>query len=142
MVRMFHIGQNRSGNQLIFHGFTSHCVINAPSEVLCAGIEAESPPGVMVRIFVEMTERINETAVHKFAYLFPFIGQKTARLSIAYWIVNVDFTMADVPVATDDQIGSLLLQFVNVLLKIIHHAVLEILSQLSRSSRWHIETHH
>src|SRR5690606_24807177 len=91
-----------------------------PTLVVGPSIGPVAPPSIIVGLFVEMPETVNEPTVDKTADPFPLHGQKAGNILVPNGIVDVDGLMTDVIVPAHDQVGTLFTKFIGIFLKIGH----------------------
>ena len=85
---------------------------------------------------MEVTEGIYKAGVDKPTNPFPFLGQETAVLGVAYRIVNIYRAVTNIIVPAKDQVRAGFLQFFHVILEVFQPFHLECLPFIScRSGR-------
>src|SRR5215207_2444692 len=105
MVTVFDIGKDRS----IFYkrlqrlGHTD--IIDAPSFIRKPdGRKALAPPGVLVGFRMKLPESIDPSAAVKFIHPCAFIWKETGCVFVAGRIMDVNFFVGNVVVATKDNV--------------------------------------
>jgi len=140
MVGMPRFGQNHRAFQSGFQRLADQNVIDAPAFVVRARVAEIAPPRVMVRVFVEMAEAVDESFVDENVEPVALVRQKSGDVLVAFGIVDVDFLVADVVIAANDEVRELGAQFVNVGVEIIHvHEFVR--NPDGVRSAWHVKTH-
>ena len=84
-----------------------------------------------MRIGVEVPERIYKSGTHEVLEPFALGRQKTGRICVRFWIVNINRFMADIIISGNDHLGVINFQLGDILLKVIQKAVFEFLSQIA-----------
>ena len=75
MVRVLYIGVDGGMFQRLLQGLGYINVIYTPAFVVVARVRAQAPPGIVMRIGVEMPEGIYETMLKELIHPGPFIRQ-------------------------------------------------------------------
>ena len=115
MIRAHDLIQNFRTQKSRLQIFTDANVINSPALVVGACIGAKAPPGVVVRLFIEMPESINVIVTQKFRHPFTLFGQEAGTFCISYRIMNVNSLMRNIVITAQKQIGALLAQFLHII---------------------------
>jgi hypothetical protein len=82
MVRMPCLRQYRNPLNIIFQFPARHGIIDAPAQILSAGIGTETPPRIIVWFFIMVPEGIHKPRLNKMLHPFPFLRQKSGRVGI------------------------------------------------------------
>ncbi len=109
MIAAHDVGENRGAFEAQAQRLRDEEVIQPPPDVPLAGRSHRTPPGVMLRAFLELTERIHKTRRHKRIEARPFFRGETVVLHVGFGIRKVDLRMCDVQVPAPDD-GFFLLQ--------------------------------
>ena len=134
MVRKLQFVENRSPFEPAFCLLGNQMVIDPPAEVFCPCSSPVAPPAVFLGTLVILAEGIYKTRSHKLVEPLAFFGQKAGHFGMAPRVVDVDGLVADVVISANQQMGSLLPQFVYVLAEIGQKFHLEILPQVARGA--------
>ena len=59
------LGQDKRSFYVFGQGFGHHGVVDAPTLIIGTSIGTVAPPAIVVRVFVEMTERISKALFDK-----------------------------------------------------------------------------
>ena len=123
MVGMYGLIQDIRPFQQRAYRFADHTIINSPAFILGTRIKTIAPPGIFLFLRTKRTERVHISRRQETRHPFPFFRKETTVCCIPDRIMNVDRLMADIIIATKNQIGTGLLLLHHILLKIFqpHH---------------------
>src|SRR5699024_3584119 len=115
-------------------------VVDAPADVVFTRPPALGPPGKAIRLRIDPAEDIDhadrpEHLVEPSALL----RQKTGVLEVVLPVLQIDFLVGDVPVATDDVVAIVPGQFFQVRAQALHTAELELLALVLRRARRQVQ---
>ena len=86
---------------IVAHIRGAHLIVNPPSGIVSPGLTAVRPPGVLMFLLRQTTERIDKlVTVKKLSQPFTLFRQKTRIFLIAAPVFYVFFLMRYVPVTT------------------------------------------
>ena len=90
-------------NQGILQSIRYKEIVDPPTCIVFAGVEAVAPPGISAfRIRMEVAESIDEPVGDHFAELGAFLVRKARVLAVCFPILQVDVLVGNVEVAADD----------------------------------------
>ena len=78
-------------------------VVDAPADVVGAGVTALAPPGVLLGVGVDEAEGVAELARKQLGQPLPLLRQEAAVFQVAFPVFQVFFSVGDVDVATEDE---------------------------------------
>ena len=140
MIAVPCLRENEGPFNILFQRLTRHAVVNSPTFVVVPGIGSVAPPGVIVRLFVEVPEGVVKTALDEVSDPLSFNRQEARGVFVLDRVVNVNGFVADVVVPTDKQVRDLLFQIIDVFLEFSHVIEFEIQAGIIGALR-QVETH-
>ena len=103
MVAAENLVVDSGADEAVIHPLRGQEVIDAPACVLLSGTESVAPPAVgSFQVWMEMAERIRETARQELCHLFPLLVCEASIPAVALWVLQVDFLVRHIHVAADD----------------------------------------
>ena len=82
MVRVPCLGQDGYPFDMAFQWMRRQNIIDAPAQVLGARVGTETPPGIIMWLFIMVAKRIDKTGVDKILHPVPFRRQKAGRVGV------------------------------------------------------------
>ena len=79
---MYYIRKDPCIDQPVTHFRGGHVIIDPPAQIPGAGIEPETPPGIMMGLIVKNPECINKSFFQEFGHPFSFLRQKSGGIFI------------------------------------------------------------
>src|SRR5690606_2257805 len=95
-----------------------------------------------MRIWIQVAKRVNITRVDEIFHPFALFRQESRRICIGLWIMDINSTMADIIIPTDNQIWLLDQKLITILLKIVQKAVFKFLPHIAGCTGREIGAHH
>ena len=103
MIRTWDLVVDGCGGDPVTDAVGYQKIVDPPSGIVLTGIEHIAPPGVRSgSIRIQMTERICETGVQKFAKALPLFVREAGVASVGTGILQVDLPVSDIQIAADD----------------------------------------
>ena len=101
MVGTIDIRMNLGINQLIIQGSGSDEIIDTPASVLFPRLKAIRPPGVDILLMrIKVAESVCKARIEPLGELSTLLIRKTSILTVTLRILQVDFLMSHIQVAT------------------------------------------
>src|SRR5664279_2937491 len=89
-------------------GLRDEEIVDAPSDVACAGVGKIRPPRVVTVALVKEAERVDESGVDEVLEALALLCRETLFAHVGFGIGEIVGSVRDVEVATkDDRLGSL-----------------------------------
>src|SRR5580700_1681287 len=96
MVALLYVRIDRCLDDITFQRICNADIIDPPTFIFLAHRgEALRPPGIMVRIGIQLPEAIYPTAAHELIHPDPLLRQKAGVVLIPLRIMNVDRVVGD-----------------------------------------------
>lgn len=71
--------------EILLEGLTNEKVIDAPTDVIGAGMTPVAPPCVTLFVWMEVAEGIDEAGVEEVGDSLAFLGSKTSVMNVGLW---------------------------------------------------------
>lgn len=86
--------------------FRNEEIVNAPADVVLAGVAPVRPPGIALGVGMEAAESVDESSLEQIINSLPFFGGEASVVGVLFGAGEVDFGMGGVKIAADyDRFG-------------------------------------
>ena len=90
------------GLEIFFEGLTDEEVVDAPADVVFAGVAPVAPPGVTLFFGMQEAEGVEEAGVDEVRNSLSFFVGEAGGVVVGFRAGEVDFFVGGVKIATDD----------------------------------------
>ena len=115
-------------------------IVDSPAEIALEGLRPVRPPGILLGLVIDRTERIDPTdPVDNGIEPGAFIWQKAGRTRIRFGVENVDLVVRDIEVAAENDRTTLGAHRDKICKEAIEKAVLDRLTRRACCARRHVQ---